>query len=241
MTIMLVVMLVFAAACGSGDMDDDTIDNTEDYGQENEVIGIVPLPELIDTPQLMDAGAVPVWNNMEAQHTVLSDGTFNVGVDIPVGRYIISATEGSGAVMVARGVSVLYNTAWSERVTNIVVHLVEGDVLIGITDEHTFEPYDERQLSNVLTTGSWIVGLDILPGVYTVRPTYNDDWGRITIFAMDDSPENVYELWLFGSETTDAYDIMRPHIDGDIFEYASITLNIGDFVIVNELSSTTFE
>ena len=108
-------------------------------------------------------------DNSSAEETTLNTGTFTVGEDISEGRYVITG-DGSGNLFVYDGdfpvVNEILDPTGEFGVKSVTTDIKDGQQIeISGISNVTFTPA-ETSISNILTTGTWIVGLDIAPGRY---------------------------------------------------------------------------
>lgn len=113
-------------------------------------------------------------DNSSAKETKLSAGTFEVGKDVPVGRYVLTGS-GDGNFSVYNGeVQIVHEILDSTNeigVASVTIDLYEGQKIevLGL-NELIFTPAKTPLLRLNLSTGNWTVGLDIEPGRYIVEP-----------------------------------------------------------------------
>jgi len=110
-------------------------------------------------------------DNSSAEETTLNAGTFEVGSDVPAGRYVITG-DGNGNFFVYDGempvVNEILDPSGEFGVTSVTTDLEDGqEVEISGINAVTFTPA-ETSMSNTLSTGTWEVGLDIEAGRYDV-------------------------------------------------------------------------
>lgn len=127
------------------------------------------------TSQNQNSSTPLTRDNSTAEQTTLYSGIFIVGEDIPAGRYVITG-DGSGNLFVKNKgvlmVNEILDTEHGMGVPNVTVDLAAGnEIEISGINNVTFTPA-ETQSSTTLTTGVWLVGLDIPAGRYEV--TCND-------------------------------------------------------------------
>lgn len=118
-----------------------------------------------------------IRNNSSAKLTTLSAGTYIVGQNIPAGRYVIKSDGGSGNFVVLNNqdpvVNEILDPTGQNGVTSITTTLTNGEqIQISDINQTTFTPAITK-LSDSLSCGNWIVGLDIAPGRYVITPTQN--------------------------------------------------------------------
>jgi len=163
-------------------------------------------------------------DNSSAELTSLPSGTFIVGEDIPPGRYIISA-DGSGNLFLRRNGRSFVNEILGDGewgVSTVTTYLENGDEIeIGGINLVTFEP-TETILLTTLTTGDWIVGIDILAGSYQVLAINDEDSGNFFVRRNGRSIANEILGGNFGEA------------------YISVTLEDGDVVTISRLNAVIF-
>lgn len=150
----------------------------------------------MDSPQDDSTDDQPlVIDNSSAKQTTLYCGTFIVGEDIPAGRYIISG-EGHGNLTMYDGDHMFINEILTDDtsdsstgVPNVTVRLSDGqEINISGMDEVVFNPA-KTKLATVLHTGYWIVGFDILAGVYNASPGEGES-GNFIIYSGNETVVN---------------------------------------------------
>lgn len=111
-------------------------------------------------------------DNSSAKETDLGTGSFIVGTDIPAGRYVCSS-KSSGNFIVQDGQMPVVNEILGGGdfgVDSVTVDLLNNQVInISGMPNVNFKPA-ETALRTELTTGEWVVGLDIEPGRYICEP-----------------------------------------------------------------------
>ena len=112
-------------------------------------------------------------DNSSAKEIKVSAGTFEVGVDVPVGRYVCTGS-GNGNLSIYDGelqiVDEMIDSTNEVGVASVTIDLYEGQKIeVSGLDELVLTPA-KTLVRTSLTTGNWIVGLDIQPGRYIVEP-----------------------------------------------------------------------
>ena len=138
-------------------------------------------------------------DNSSAELTMLFSGTFTVGTDIPPGRYVITSDD-SGNIFIRSGgrttMSAILNPYAIERdfgVPSLTANLGYGyEIEIAGINNVTFTPAI-TELSTTLTTGQWVVGLDIPPGTYDAVKGHGGG-GNLFIYPAVGGPANVREI-----------------------------------------------
>ncbi|GAA5417103.1 hypothetical protein Pryu01_02164 [Paraliobacillus ryukyuensis] len=122
----------------------------------------------------------------------LSDGNYTVGEDLSAGRYEITA-EQTGNIFVENNSNsgsvseIIEDQGLNLGVPSVTINLTEGATIeISDLDPAIFTPVTERNLSNTLSTGMWVVGTDIEPGNYEVIPS-GERSGKVVIYDQQES------------------------------------------------------
>ena len=118
------------------------------------------------------ATSKPVKNT--AKEVTLGAGTYKVGQDIKPGRYVVTATNGSGNFTNKSGsINVILGTSEDDdagQITSYTTDLHRGETIklegIQSTD---FKPTPKPKYQTTLSAGSWKVGQDIKPGRYEIK------------------------------------------------------------------------
>jgi len=172
-------------------------------------------------------------DNSSAELTVLFAGTFTVGIDIPPGRYVITA-DGNGNLFIRdKGTSIVntiltggYGRLHPSGVPSITTDLEVGqEIELGGISNATFTPA-VTQMSTVLTAGDWVVGLDIPPGIYNAFPTYQEIGN---FFIRTAGGRGVVNEILNTTETDRGVERIR------------VNLEEGQRIQMHNISSVTFE
>ena len=177
----------------------------EDQMYDDEVIAAMAIIDDVDNDELQDD---PV--------DYKSPATFLVGCDIPVGEYFVSSGEGKfGYILLTRTRNLdVHEIIWQKHYENhTIINLRAGEYLT--TKNATLIPVDEAIVPNfedgILRSGTYRVGVDIPPGVYTLFPLVN----KIGYFSTATS-----------SNYLEAHIIQRRNFSEPI----TIALNIGDYL-----------
>ena len=172
-------------------------------------------------------------DNSSAELTVLFAGTFTVGIDIPPGRYVITADSNGNFFVRERGSSIV-NTILTggdgrlhpSGVPSITTDIKEGqEIEISGINNVTFTPA-VTQMSTVLTAGDWIVGLDIPPGIYNAFPTYEEAGN---FFVRSARGRSIVNEILNTTERAHGVERVR------------VNLEEGQRIQMHNISSVTFE
>ena len=123
-------------------------------------------------------------NNSSAVLTTLNTGKFEVGTDIPEGRYVITG-DGNGNLFIYDENDVPYVNeilgGGDFGVESVTTDIKSGDKIeISGINNVTFTPASTFMHEDALTTGNWVVGLDIAPGRYDI--TSADGSGNLFIY-----------------------------------------------------------
>lgn len=142
--------------------------------------------------------------------------TFSVGTDLPAGEYFVMAyTENLGYVLLTRSRQLTRDELiWQKHFENhAIIYIREGDYLT--TKNATLIPVEDAIIPNfeegVLQAGTYRVGVDIPPGVYTLFPTH-DKHGFFSTAAT--------------SHQLNAHTIQQRNFNEPI----TIALNTGDYL-----------
>ena len=160
-----------------------------------------------------------------ASYTLFS-GEFTVGQDIPAGRYVITS-DGSGNFTIHNAdgrlvINEILNVgggADAQGVPSITVDINYGyEINIRGISNVDFTPA-VNEVSTVLSTGHWIVGVHIPAGQFDARPTTPGDSGNLIIHNID------------GRLATN--EILRDRV--------RVNLQNGAVIRIGSLTSVTFE
>lgn len=119
-----------------------------------------------------------------AEKVTLGSGSFTVGKDLKPGRYVVTATSGSGNFTNKSGsINVILGANEDDdlgQVTSYTVDLHKGEkIKLDGIDQVLFTPTpSKRSYKTELTAGAWKVGTDIKPGRYTIKPVHGS--GNLT-------------------------------------------------------------
>lgn len=110
--------------------------------------------------------------NSAAVLTTLNTGKYKVGTDLPEGRYRITG-DGSGNFFVYDTNDVPYVNeilgGGGFGVESVTTNLKTGETIeISGINKATFTPAETTLYKDTLTTGNWIVGLDVPEGRYDI-------------------------------------------------------------------------
>lgn len=111
-------------------------------------------------------------DNSSAKETNLGAGSFIVGTDIPAGRYVCTAKGMGNFIIQEEEMPVVNEILGGDDygVKSVTIDLISNQTIniSGISNVN-FKPA-ETVLKTELTTGDWVVGIDIEPGRYTCEP-----------------------------------------------------------------------
>lgn len=113
-------------------------------------------------------------DNSSAKEIKVSAGTFEVGVDVPVGRYVCTGS-GNGNLSIYDGelqiVDEIIDSTNEVGVASVTIDLYEGQKIeVSGLNDFILTPAKAPLLRLNLSTGNWTVGLDIEQGRYIVEP-----------------------------------------------------------------------
>ena len=173
-------------------------DDSDDYEK------IAPVMATIDADETQ--------NNTTDYNTPV---TFLIGTQIPVGEYFVMSGELElGYILLTRSRNLdISEIIWQKHFENhTIINLREGEYLT--TKNATLIPIDDAIVPNFengrLTSGTYRVGIDIPPGVYTLFPLEN----RIGYFSTATSSHHL------NAHITQHRNFSEP---------ITIALNIGDY------------
>ena len=152
----------------------------------------------------------------------LGAGIWEVGYDIAEGRYEVA---GSGNFILRRDGNIVLNELLGEGfgVGSITTYLLDGDEIdLRDINNVSFRPVDTRSFSTTLTTGNWVVGVDIGAGQYDVTTPHGT--GTIVIWRGDQLMTN--EIL---ADASFGVDPVRVDLDDD------------DFIIITGLETVNFD
>ncbi|HWT26420.1 MAG TPA: hypothetical protein VN131_00640 [Mobilitalea sp.] len=116
--------------------------------------------------------APEVRDNSSAVLTKLKTGVFTVGKDIPAGRYVITGDR-YGNLFIKDPSGLTYTNeilgGGDLGVDSVTTDIHDGDTIqIQGVKNVTFTPAKTVLYKDTLTTGTWVVGLDIAQGSYII-------------------------------------------------------------------------
>lgn len=157
--------------------------------------------------------------------TTLFSGEWLVGTDIPSGRYVVTGSN-AGNFVIWRHTDLLVNEILDDGsfgVPSVTTYLRDGDEIdISGINSVTFTPVTDRTLTNNLSTGNWVVGLDIEAGQF--EATTPSGSGNIVIWRGNSLRTNeILDDGSFGVERV------------------RVNLANGDIITISGLESVYFE
>ena len=195
---------------------------TEDMPEYDEVVDHVDVDSAPDD-QMYNDDALPVMATVDIDSDESQDdladyntpATFLVGTDIPTGEYFVMSGVGEfGYILLTRSRNLdVHEIIWQKHFENhTIINLLEGEYLT--TKNATLIPIDDAIVPNfengILHSGTYRVGVDIPPGVYTLFPLEN----KVGYFEAATS-----------SHYLEAHTVQRRNFSEPI----TIALNIGDY------------
>jgi len=164
---------------------------------------------------------------LEALPTTLSSGTWIVGEDVGQGRFMISGNQ-NGTLSIWRGDDLLVNEVLGGGefgILHYTTYLLQGDVIeISNISAVSFIPVTNRVPTNNISSGTWIVGVDLLAGTFDVRVPFG--FGSFIIWRGT----NVITNELIGDGSVEAG-----------VEHIRVTLQNGDIVLISGIDRVYFE
>lgn len=164
----------------------------------------------------------------EGEETTLSEGTHEVGDDIPVGRYLLTADSGFGNLVVHdEEERLVFNDVLNGEADmsgqgsdRAVTFLDEGySIEISGMDSVQFAPYETTEVTE-LFPGQWIVGEDFPAGVYDLNMEETEELGSLAVYAHPEYQKFRYSL---GSEEYGGMTSFTVSFEeGDVVELARI-------------------
>jgi hypothetical protein len=125
-------------------------------------------------------------DNSTAKLTTLGAGSFTVGSDIPVGRYVITAPVGDNGNLQGStsddpaAINEVLGSAAGLSVPSVTSDLSKNETIkIDGLSRVTFTPATTK-LRTSLSAGDWVVGLDIAPGRYLATPGKGESGNFVT-------------------------------------------------------------
>lgn len=155
-------------------------------------------------------------------------GTYKIGSDIPVGRYMLTATTGTGNIFVYKNNfayinEVLVHPTSENRsigVTKIELTLSEDEILqISGLKEVTFSPVPHFQ-KTILSAGYHIVGIDVPSGTYTIT-----------------TPQGSGNFIIYDSNNKLKYNYIIKYTPYSSNDTSSVSLHSGDQILIHHLNA----
>ena len=121
-------------------------------------------------------------DNSLAEETNLTTGAFIVGQDIPAGRYVFTG-DGIGTLSISDGEIVVINetidSTTNEGVPTVTTDLYDGQKIEVLGGNNLNITPAQTLVRTSLSTGNWVVGLDIQPGNYICEPVMDNTEGSL--------------------------------------------------------------
>lgn len=162
-------------------------------------------------------------DNSTARETDLNSGKFIGGQDVPVGRYVITASN-SGNFFIKGDIPIneILDPTEEFGVKSVTTQINEGlEIEISGINSVNFKPAVTEKM-NKLTPGYWQVGLDIAEGRYDVTPS-----GTGNFFVYSDVGNNVNE-------------ILDESGENGIQKY-SLNISNGDIIYISSINKVRFK
>lgn len=160
-TILLLSQSILAIGCGHSNISNETTIHSS--------------PET--TTVLPQTSTDTSFKNTSGDKAVnLTTGTFLVGQDISTGKYIFT---GNGTVSIWNGeiavINEIIDSSTQSAITSVTTDLYDGQK-IEVTSPTSLKltPVQTTTFQTFLSTGNWIVGIDIEPGQYVCEPVNNE-------------------------------------------------------------------
>lgn len=168
-------------------------------------------------------------DNSTAKLTTLGAGSYIVGSDIPPGRYTVtSSNSGNLSITDPSDFSGYTNeiVGGEHGVKSVTIDAkTNQSIKISGTDSMVFTPAVTELLSS-LSSGTWVVGIDIKPGKYTV--TAPSGSGNINITSKNLSS---YVNEILTADTSDKYGVTT----------INVTLENGNIIRISSLDQVDFK
>ena len=199
------------------------VNSTSNEGSEYEEAQYVADADRKENNQVEEDDTVAVMATVDADINVEqnvpvdydSPATFLVGTDIPTGEYFVMAGDDElGYILLTRSRFLdIHEIIWQKHFENhTIINLRDGEHLT--TDNATLIPLEDAIVPNfengILRAGTYRIGVDIPPGVYTLHPLED----KIGYFEASTS-----------SHYLEAHTVARRNFSEPI----TIALNIGDY------------
>ncbi len=203
----------------SEDTQNEASDTEQSDAAQSETESTENETEQVDYSHLMDKG----------EETTLEDGTYEVGNDVPAGRYVMTADTGIGNVFISNEEdrtilsTTLNGTEESERYGSgkVIAFLEEGNSIeIEGLEGVNFTPYEAEEVTE-LFPGMWVVGTDFPAGVYDISMEETDYFGSMEVYSHPDATKARYSLGdpEYGGMT----EFTASFEEGDIVELKNIS------------------
>ncbi|GKT04492.1 hypothetical protein [Furfurilactobacillus entadae] len=173
----------------------------------------------------------------KSQQKQLIAGSYTVGSDLKPGRYVVTATEGSGNFettaknsLTGENVNEILGTDDpSLETANVTADFATGDkIQIEGMSGANFTPAPKGNKNNTasLTTGYWKVGRDIKAGKYTVTPAEGES-GNFMVDPKSITGDDVNEV--LGADTSFS---QTPKVN--------VNLHNGDKISISGMNTVNF-
>jgi hypothetical protein len=198
----------------------DDVKMNEDSPTNDDFIIVDEEMDLIDKETALSVGIIDHLENREVNEHVddIDDQTpvtLSIGTELPAGEYfVLTQKEVLGYVLLTRSRHLTpEEIIWQKHFENhTLIYIREGEYLT--TKNATLIPVDRAIVPNfedgILKAGTYRVGIDIPPGVYTLFPTHD----RIGFFSTAAT-----------SHQLNAHTIQQRNFNEPI----TIALNTGDY------------
>ena len=157
----------------------------------------------------------------------LSAGDWIVGEDVAQGRFVISG-DSTGSLTIWRGEEFIMSEilgGGAFGVSTVNTYLLNGDrIVIHDINNTIFNPVANRTLSNSLTTGNWVVGVDIAAGTY-----------EATV------PSGIGSFVVFRGSNVLVNEILEDGSQGLSVDHVQVTLIAGDVIMISGVERVNFE
>jgi hypothetical protein len=225
LVIVIVLVFIFSRIASNEDVCAGSVIDNSDVNLQGGPSDAEIVADLRENFGLSTNAESYVRDNSSAVHVILGNGEFVVGDAIAPGRYTITAS-GFGNLVINSGIEQVINEmlgSGDHGVPSVTVSLKRGDVVEISGVEHVeFTPTID-QLLTTLTTGIWVVGIDIEAGTFDV--TTENSTGNLIIRSP------------LGRVHTNA--IISDQGFG--METMSVTLEDGDTIMIISLKHVNFE
>ena len=219
-----IILVIVFSRIGTNDDSSGTDDNVNMQGQSDTDV-VEDLRENFGRPtEAPTEGS----DHVDTAHTVSEVDGLVVGEDLAAGRYVITSV-GSGHLIINSGSEQIINEMVGSDgggVPSVTVSLEAGDIVTMRDAEDVVFTPTTSQLLTTLTTGIWLVGVDIEAG--TFYATTENSTGNLVVR----SPLGRLQ----------ANAVISSQEDGRSAETARVVLEDGDVIaVINGLTHVDFE